>query len=82
MKHSPSKLNRDFYIQMRIKGYSHDTIVTNVFPPERLETFVDDIKGLEDIDYTKKVSIDKLVNANDEVKPKKKTTTKKDKKLK
>lgn len=68
------KLNRDFYIKMRIKGYSHETLTSNIFPPERTETFMNDISGLENIDYTKKVDIDKLVNGLEE-----KSTVKKSK---
>ncbi len=64
MRPDPTKLNRDFYIQMRLKGYTHETIVSNVFPPERYENFISDVKGLEEIDYSKKIDIDKLVGIN------------------
>lgn len=54
-------LNRDFYIKMRIKGYSHETIVSGVFPPERKGTFLIDIDGLENVDFTKKIDFSKLI---------------------
>lgn len=70
-----TRLNRDFYIKMRINGYSHETIVSNVFPPERSEKFLKDIEGLDSVDFTKKADIDKLVDGKQEVK-KEKTKTK------
>lgn len=70
-----TRLNRDFYIKMRINGYSHETIVSNVFPPERSEKFLKDIEGLDSVDFTKKADINKLVDGKQEVK-KEKTKTK------
>ena len=55
------RLNRDFYIKMRLNGYTHQTITENVFPPERKDSFCNDVSGLEDIDYSKKLNIEKLV---------------------
>lgn len=72
-----TELNRDFYIKMRIKGYTHKTITENVFPPERFEAFYNDIKDLEEIDFTKKVNVDVLIETTSETKSKK--TTKKNK---
>lgn len=72
-------LNRDFYIKMRLKGYKHEDLVEGVFPPERKGTFVIDIEGLENVDYTKKIDIEKLVygdkktKTNTEAKPVAKT---------
>lgn len=67
-----TRLNRDFYVKMRINGYSHDTITQNIFPPNRFEPFCNDVRGLENIDYTKKVDIQKLVEGIDEIKTKNK----------
>lgn len=58
-----TELNRDFYIKMRIKGYTHKTIIDNVFPPERFEAFYNDIKDLEETDFTKKIDTKKLVKS-------------------
>lgn len=55
------QLNRDYYIKMRIKGYSHESLTGNVFPPERTDKFVSDVSDLKDIDFTKKVNIESLV---------------------
>ncbi len=63
-----TRLNRDFYVKMRIKGYTHDVITSNVFPPERFDSFCDDIKGLDDIDYTKKIDINKVIDKTEEIK--------------
>lgn len=52
-----ARLNRDFYIKMRIKGYTHQTLTTDVFPPERQETFCNDVKDLETVDFTKKSNL-------------------------
>ena len=54
------QLNRDYYIKMRMKGYSHESLTGNVFPPERTEKFVSDVIDLKDVDFTKKVNIEKL----------------------
>ena len=74
------QLNRDYYIKMRMKGYSHESLTGNVFPPERTEKFVSDAIDLKDVDFTKKVNIEKLsegVKKVVDVKPIKKQTTKK-----
>lgn len=64
------QLNRDYYIKMRMKGYSHESLTGNVFPPERTEKFVSDVIDLKDVDFTKKVNIEKLSEGvkNDEKK--------------
>lgn len=69
------KLNRDFYIKMRIKGYRHDALIEATFPPERKEKFQSDVSDLETVDFTKKVDVDVLIETTSEQKPKK--TTKK-----
>jgi hypothetical protein len=72
------QLNRDYYIKMRIKGYSHESLIANVFPPERTEKFVSDVNDLKDIDFTKKVNIENLVkNSNLETKSTSKQTSNK-----
>ena len=71
-----TRLNRDFYIKMRINGVTHQTIIDNVFPPERKESFCNDVSGLENVDYTKKLNIEKLVEGVEtetKIKSKKKT---------
>ena len=68
------KLNRDYYIKMRIKGYSHESLTSKVFPPERTEKFVSDVENLKDVDFTKNVDIDQLVNG---IKKENKTSSKK-----
>lgn len=77
------RLNRDFYIKMRMKGYSHESLVSNVFPPERTDKFKSDVEDLKDIDFTKKVDIDSLVygekketKSNQEIKKKSKASKK------
>lgn len=55
------KLNRDFYIKMRLNKISHETIVASIFPPERKDSFCNDISDLENVDYSKKLNIEKLV---------------------
>lgn len=72
-----TKMNRDFYIKMRIGGTSHNTIISSIFPPTRIEKFQQDISGLEDVDYTKKVNIQKLIDEVVET-----TTANKNKKIK
>jgi len=62
------KLNRDFYIKMRLNGVSHETITKSIFPKDRVTDFNEHIQDLVEIDYTKKVNIEKLVEG---VKPKK-----------
>jgi hypothetical protein len=68
MSNISKNLNRDFYIKMRIGGTSHKTIINSIFPPDRASKFLDDIKGLEDIDYTKKVNIEKLIENSENTK--------------
>ena len=68
------KLNRDYYIKMRIKGYSHESLTSKVFPTERTEKFVSDVEDLKDVDFTKNVDIDQLVNG---IKKENKTSSKK-----
>ena len=70
------QLNRDYYIKMRIKGYSHESLTGNVFPPERTEKFVSDVNDLKDVDFTKKVNVEKLVEGVKETKVENKSTTK------
>lgn len=67
-----TRLNRDFYVKMRLNGYSHETITKNVFPPNRFDAFCDDVKDLENIDYEKKINIQRLVDGNEEIKIKNK----------
>jgi hypothetical protein len=69
------RLNRDFYIKMRIKGYPHDSLIEATFPPERKENFQSDVSDLEAVDFTKKVDVDVLIKTTSEPNPKK--TTKK-----
>jgi hypothetical protein len=54
---------------MRLQGYSHDTITLSVFPPERKESFCNDVVDLQSVDYKKKINIEKLIEG--EIKPKK-----------
>lgn len=68
------KLNRDFYIKMRIKGYEHNALVNSTFPPERKEKFQSDVADLESIDFSKRVDVEKLVNSGE---TKKEVATKK-----
>lgn len=60
-----TRLNRDFYIKMRLQGYSHETIALSVFPPERKESFCNDVSDLEEVDYKKKINIEKLIEGTD-----------------
>ena len=48
------KLNRDYYKTMREKGYTHDELISAVFPPERKEKFESDVMEVKDLDYTTK----------------------------
>lgn len=58
------RLNRDYYIKMRIKGYSHESLTSNVFPPERTEKFKSDVEDLKDVNFNEKVNINQLVEGN------------------
>lgn len=60
---TPRILNRDFYIKMRIKGYTHQNILSAIFPTERTPEFNSHVEDLENIDFTNEVDIDKLVDA-------------------
>lgn len=67
-----TRLNRDFYIKMRLQGYSHDTITLSVFPPERKESFCNDVVDLRGVDYKKKINIEKLIEGVDDTNNKQK----------
>lgn len=80
------RLNRDFYIKMRLKGYSHSKLVESTFPPERKEKFSSDVADLESVDFAKKVNVEKLIEGDSKSKevkseipkkPSKKVTKKK-----